>query len=1007
MKSLNPSIKSKIFRRVTIFVALLLCVCVFSNPVSLAAGSKNLVADYDSDTDTWKWNGGYRPHTEWYNATTSDILRHQIIYVYACEGEKLLIGSSVVAGVEDVDIAYTKADGITTGSLDVSPAGDTALGYISTYSMETKGPDYTDLGNAGGYKPIEVNVDQTGVWKFEFHSSNNTIDNPSAVKGNTAWNTAQKATVAAWDITVVKSVGGINQEITGRVFVTFLSLNIGKNMESGNVLNSTIYVLTADGYVYETDFNGLDPYGFIFFANNRGLIDSRYDTSLYKSAWATDDMTMVNLQARSADGATVIPTQFHLPVHKDTELDTTFKIFFEPPSDDLPESIKPTPYAPGQVTDFRFVGDTTGHGYVSYGGYFYFNVVRASSFQVKIDLTQYTYEEGGETVNGGIVYLANACTDGLNRIYWDGNDARGVPVKAGTYNDESGTGTKIVVSIETKAGEYHFPMLDVENNYSGIKIKLINNPIDSNGSAIELTDAQRSMVYYDNSGLPAGGTKALEGEDSSAGSSVFTGRAGNNAAIDIWTYFKDSGGGSLARLNEFVLEDVPSDNNTGTITGFVFYDANRDAKFKMSDDDYELSHVTVGLYDSNDPAALPLSVVQTDAIGWYVFEGVDYGSYYIRVSNPNDSSDMICTTSNQVQQVTLNDVMLTADMVGFFYNVLDKPIVVQKVWTVSALYDTVRPASVEITATGRRSDNSIAYTKTVTVAATDGWRYSFSGLPKFDSGGDALTYTITEEDFNIYGVCVADLYFSTVGTAVETITETQYTVTNSPKARIMLIKSDSADASKHLQGAVFELWKKGSPNSLIGEYTTGANGQIIATGLADGTYYFTEKQAPDRYALNTAPTPDIVIDNSNKTTSYSELTVFNDRLSCDFTLTKTLTAVSDEDERFVFELTGPDGISYCVLTVPAGSTTASQSFANMPAGLYTLRELDNNWRYSVVAGDTRASDGTNTFAFAGGALAMRMDSASENYSFVFTNSRTNEYWVGGSAHVTNKMQSIV
>ncbi|NLA77234.1 MAG: hypothetical protein GX851_05310 [Clostridiales bacterium] len=124
--------KSMILRRVTAFVALLLCVCMLSNPMSLAAGSKNLVSDYDAETDSWKWNGGYRPYTEWYNASTSGILRHQIIYVYVYAGETLLIGSSVAAGVDGVDIAYTKADGTTTGTLDVSPVSDTALGYIST-----------------------------------------------------------------------------------------------------------------------------------------------------------------------------------------------------------------------------------------------------------------------------------------------------------------------------------------------------------------------------------------------------------------------------------------------------------------------------------------------------------------------------------------------------------------------------------------------------------------------------------------------------------------------------------------------------------------------------------------------------------------------------------------------------------------------------------------------------------------------------------------------------------
>lgn len=66
------------------------------------------------------------------------------------------------------------------------------------------------------------------------------------------------------------------------------------------------------------------------------------------------------------------------PGNTSTQLDSSFKIFFNEPSGELPDSIKPAPQPPGTIDYLKFEGsvlDSNGNiieneGYVGGGGYF-------------------------------------------------------------------------------------------------------------------------------------------------------------------------------------------------------------------------------------------------------------------------------------------------------------------------------------------------------------------------------------------------------------------------------------------------------------------------------------------------------------------------------------------------------------------------------------------------------------------------------------------------------------
>ena len=73
----------------------------------------------------------------------------------------------------------------------------------------------------------------------------------------------------------------------------------------------------------------------------------------------------------------------------------------------------------------------------------------------------------------------------------------------------------------------------------------------------------------------------------------------------------------------------------------------------------------------------------------------------------------------------------------------------------------------------------------------------------------------------------------------------------------LVIKKIDADTGKVLQGAKFQVrylsGTSGSVGTVIGEYTTSANGTIVITRLEAGTYVIEETKAPDGYIISDAP----------------------------------------------------------------------------------------------------------------------------------------------------------
>ncbi len=753
-----------------------------------------------------------------YGYQTAGIDRQNHIQVYLKKGETAYFGSSVYASCITVDdepnitnipdstaVVQGAKTFYTTGAdivlikpdktkvpFDVTRNG---AGYIASTEQEKNGPiinsaDAAANTNTGDnysqnarYTPLSYTAEEDGVYTLLFHSTTgwNNGTNPTivGVANNSNWDNAQIGKsaqgynyVSAWDITVV----GANEDNTalevkpGRSWANYLALNSG-TADYRYKSSLHVNVLTADGYIYKVDFEEFVPWGFMFFANNAGFTTTDdYPLSIYHSFYDNDN-SLDNMNKATEENVTI-----HLPYAEDTETQKTFKVFFNTPSDELPETIKPALQVPNKISNLRLTnGSDIGVSHHGQGGYFTFDADGASSVSIELNLREclekliaenpdneelQNYKEHGS----GIIQLSGPVTHGKNAFNWDGTDTHGVVIPMGLYKN-----SEFKIYTEEKTGEIHFPLIDAEGLYGGMTVERINgedsasghsrydlyynnNPLvygtiegagetpDKTGSYFNLSDNTRSydatignvggVEYFkvNSSGKPAysGRVNMLDSEristlkkddkdyisqltygkpysaltpeemefidtsfadftdsyhhepvDSSSVSMQFSNGSnsggGNQAGIDLWTYYSTGNREYTATADFAIIES----ENTGVITGEIFYDENLDATYQKNvggNGDQPLKDVMVTLVDASGnqimhTVTLPVFnengmfvydddgnvlyetrespfVATTDANGIYTFMGVPYpqvGSttYYLKVLLSDIQTDVL------------------------------------------------------------------------------------------------------------------------------------------------------------------------------------------------------------------------------------------------------------------------------------------------------------------------------------------------------------------------------
>ncbi|MEH2441556.1 lamin tail domain-containing protein [Nostoc sp.] len=532
---------------------LALSLCYLSSGIqsAQAEGSRTLYPSSASASSS-------RANLEWRTDTYGGlVLRRTLLKVYANKDEYILLGSSAV-GVNNGNVRVYNP-GRVSGSIGSETVPNTpdfvctsqaGRGVISTRQQELNGPRaISGGGNPNGYIPCYYQAPSTGVYDIVFYgpdggssSANGAPTGEMDLSNGNNFNAQQGTSVAAWDVTVRSSNQTSTTDLNGRLFSYYLALFTGNN---GRYLNFPVYPVTTDGYRYKVELRGTDPNGFVLYGNQTGFFDSDGKSPLYHDILGADSQL-----ANPQGGVSLARPQYATFFNSiDTNVLSSVERY-KPDGTSDGTGIPLSPIIP-VVTNLQFNGTVTGNNSsFGTGGALSFasNVTGTYELIISRDGTNFDPANSQNRLLRGIMTIT-----GQQSVSWDGKDNSG---------NFFAVGSNYKVSVRTFGGEYHFPLLDAENNFTGgPTITMLNatNPIGN------------TRAFYDDRGYKTiGGTQIgtsgqvlcginppnptfsdpINGFDTASNDRKFgqSGSAGNagtscngsfgdTKALDLWTYY--------------------------------------------------------------------------------------------------------------------------------------------------------------------------------------------------------------------------------------------------------------------------------------------------------------------------------------------------------------------------------------------------------------------------------------------------------------------------------------
>ena len=427
----------------------------------LTLGGHTRPADAEGSRDLYPsgYNAsGARANLEWttdgFGGGANPLKSRTVIHVYVNAGENILVGSSAVGvGSGDVFIyAPSQVSGgigteTFTGAAVFHALQQSNTGKITSRTLELAGPQ--SVSNPSGWAPAVYTATQPGLYAVVFYGPSGdtgTAGSPTGSVGTVDASTGQGTTVSAWDVTV-RDPSSPDTDIDGRVFAYYLALNAGDN---GRHIYSTVYACTTDGYRYQIDLGGLDPWRFRMYGNQVGFFDSDGVTPLYHDVVGSDGQ-LTTIQGSCKLAPPSYPMFLNLP-------------------DDLAlgaAGVSTMPITPS-ISGLSFAGTAgSNNSHVGTGGTFSFNSNISAVYDIVISRDGVNFDPTLPANRR----LRGVRASGPNTVAWDGKDNNGNNFPVGTGYAFKGT---------IHGGEYHFPMVDAENNfYGGPAVTLLNatNPL--------------------------------------------------------------------------------------------------------------------------------------------------------------------------------------------------------------------------------------------------------------------------------------------------------------------------------------------------------------------------------------------------------------------------------------------------------------------------------------------------------------------------------------------------
>ncbi|WP_409969024.1 SpaA isopeptide-forming pilin-related protein [Bengtsoniella intestinalis] len=324
-----------------------------------------------------------------------------------------------------------------------------------------------------------------------------------------------------------------------------------------------------------------------------------------------------------------------------------------------------------------------------------------------------------------------------------------------------------------------------------------------------------------------------------------------------------------------------------------------------------------------------IGTFKTDANGEILIEDLEVGTY--TVQEVSTIYGYVLNETPQTVEVSMTDNIFLYQL--DFENDRQPTLTVNKIDSITgdpilgALFSVTYQSSK--TSTGEEQNLGTYYTDASgqfsLIALDEGW------------------YTVTElepaDGYSLAEPLVQELHLSGNENA-------ERTFENIPLSAIVIWKRDAEDSSIVLAGAEFEIsyleGNSGTGGTVIGRYTTSANGSVTVTGLEPGTYVIEEVVAPTGYELNTA-TQTVYISGDEQ----AVVTVdFRNYKMADLVIMKQDSVTGEMLSGAKFKITYSDG------TVVGNSNGYYTTDAN---GLITISELEHN--ATVIVQEVTAPDG--------------------------------------------------
>lgn len=485
-------------------------------------------------------------------------------YVYVKAGE-IIAAASSAQGLGNGRIVVISPH----GDVSYSAIGNTEEGHIANRDEELGGPKLNEEDDTENrYTPFTVTADEGGIWTVWFLPTGNVTAGPSGSSSSHSVNvadgpweqyvsTTNSHSIYAWDVSVINA--GETDFIPGRVYTSVMNHYLPSATETRGY-HGKMFVATKDGYQYRINNNGQHGLGFTFFANNKGIVDGTDGNDdeappRYKSVSGTNPPVW---DPRQLDGTETI----------------THKFFYTKPDPTMPEAATVWYIAPEDYGDFIANGsggrseeiwlnpdrvepsvdniavegvEGTGNKLSTKGAWIKFDANTRGNYQIVI-------EGDGDFVDR---VIEGAAINGPNQAFWDGRDGDGKFPDVGELD--------VQIGVALRGAEVHFPFIDVEYNWNGIIIELL----DEDG------EPENDIVYWDDSDFPAieGGADPLYNGNRGDGiSSNVNGHTwseyyfGDGRTMDTWVYVQGGAVGSETTFETRVV-DLGVENLLNTLGG--------------------------------------------------------------------------------------------------------------------------------------------------------------------------------------------------------------------------------------------------------------------------------------------------------------------------------------------------------------------------------------------------------------------------------------------------------